>query len=1232
MKKNQGIAIVTVLIVMTIIITLVMTASLLSLSNRRSSVDNYAVVETQYVAEAGIEDAIAKIFYTTRANFDTLKANSQGPSAASTFDTCAFQLLLTGVVGIDTSAPAPNNNKNGTCPYLWNTDLAKRNSSTRIVNPSMPGLYDGATISLTGTLNGLGYTVSITRRDGSNGDINLSFASLARKLDASSNEIAARRVTRNLQIAGAPFPGDRFAMLTNNANCSFCHLQVDSMKRVYSTSSTAQFDGVYMGTVGGDLAFKNGGHYADSLIAGTVITRNANNPPENQGNPGTAGDGTYAAKWGSVPGTVKAGSAASILGDRFSTTVDPGDLTDKGNGANSPVAAALNAALNPTTPNAKMYYNYPTSATVKNAPFNDDYPDVELPDSFPLVIPDSNNNQLIDDIEWNTFIAQNSGGGDLTGGVIFGVRRPSSAAPAPATNNIPISYDPVSSNPGLYATTPAGSTGNLRTDLANLANNTLTRANFITFWRGWLIQQALASPNNRDYLPTNPTYMGTNPAGAASIQNVNFVARATANNATIIRFNANIAVPNPNYAIGSVVRCPNGYQSRIIGAIATNQVTVTAFNQNIPAGTTCTIFNFEPIYWPATNAAGLVNGASPNNFWVNYNPASNGTLTLQYCIAVCNYTGTAPFRSNNGTLGPATAVASFVLNNVNSVWFPSGNNAASTILASNGRFDGNLIVDGGRLVSGQADLGTPAQVARSALRISGTVSVNGDLVIRGRIQGTGRFVVRGNIYIVGDLVYDCGNQACSTQEYANATDDNMPKLAMLAGGVVTIGDYDAPDFRTNFFQNDLTNDQTYQFRNPSSNAADTDVSWGATNTRTPYLYYNIPGATGLNRNANFQQGWDVTGFVGRLITSPNSRNTGRYFASAPFGFINNCNDSAAYGVGANSCFINTATVGTTPLSIISLFPTNGPMALGNTNATNRGMFANPTVAANQMAANLGCENRAFDQALDPVLPPVGIGSGNWGQNPNPSVAANVGSPWRSSFSFSFWCSATNRSLRNGQQINTAANQSPATDAGAWYAQPIQNAALDTNLGMSTGWLAGLLGSNQTPVNTATATLGNFSQLGDLSQTRLLKLMWLATMEDGRRDADPRDSNTSGNDIKGPLRTDGIFYSPHGIFALARYYQNQNGGAESSTQSRWIHNGSVIASELGFLLTGNVTQSAEQFTTNNTAIMDFSPAENGGFKGPGMGIFYDDRLVGLLGIASTGTVQLNRTGNFSQTPR
>jgi hypothetical protein len=198
------------------------------------------------------------------------------------------------------------------------------------------------------------------------------------------------------------------------------------------------------------------------------------------------------------------------------------------------------------------------------------------------------------------------------------------------------------------------------------------------------------------------------------------------------------------------------------------------------------------------------------------------------------------------------------------------------------------------------------------------------------------------------------------------------------------------------------------------------------------------------------------------------------------------------------------------------------------------------------------------------------------------------------------------------------------------AQPLQNQGLD-GIGMTTGWLGGLLRTNQGGVG--------FDQLGDISQTRILKIMWMATME---TTAD-RDPNTTGTQTKGPLRTDGMLYSPNAVFCVARYRKDNNSAVGSNTQARWLHHGSLLSFELGFLLTGDTTQvsgtSNDKFTVNRTTLIDHvaaSATTNSSINGltnyaPSMGVYYDERLAGLLGFAG-GALEIRRTGVYTQAGR
>jgi hypothetical protein len=268
-------------------------------------------------------------------------------------------------------------------------------------------------------------------------------------------------------------------------------------------------------------------------------------------------------------------------------------------------------------------------------------------------------------------------------------------------------------------------------------------------------------------------------------------------------------------------------------------------------------------------------------------------------------------------------------------------------------------------------------------------------------------------------------------------------------------------------------------------------------------------------------------------------------------------------------------------------------------------------SANQMSGNLSCSSSGFTGTSDPALPPLAAFSNDGFNN----------LAYRPSFNFSTWCPPSDGSyLRNGQTLNVTAGQTPGNNINAWTAQPSQNIEIDGSKGMTTGWMGGLLAPNVT---------GQFTQIGDLSQTRLLKLMWLTTMESGR--------------AQGPLRTDGIFYSPQAIFGLVRSRLGWSQGPNTtSAQGRWVHNGSIISYELGFLAPGPLGDIefpagfSVGFTVSTNKAIDFaaSPADGSspGTVGPGMGLYYDKRMAGFLNVGSGASVKIKPVGGYALAER
>ena len=76
------------------------------------------------------------------------------------------------------------------------------------------------------------------------------------------------------------------------------------------------------------------------------------------------------------------------------------------------------------------------------------------------------------------------------------------------------------------------------------------------------------------------------------------------------------------------------------------------------------------------------------------------------------------------------------------------------------------------------------------IKLQGKIYVDGDVVIAGYIDpgNAGVIVARRNLYIMGDLIYDCNSTASGGGcEYYNP--NSLPRLAMAAAGALIVADY-----------------------------------------------------------------------------------------------------------------------------------------------------------------------------------------------------------------------------------------------------------------------------------------------------------------------------------------------------------------------------------------------------------------------------------------------------------
>jgi hypothetical protein len=1177
--RETGIALVTVLIMLVLVATLVSVTSLLALGNRRSSADTVASNRALYAAEAGIEAAIQKVYHdpfnnwqhstdyatdSTGTTIGTARVKNSN-NEVSEFDNCAYKKWLTGVFPDTVVAGAPvaaavtarTNNGNLGCNYVYAQAAVTSYPFSDLSTPAQ--LLNGSIVNFTEIIDGTTSSVggqavadmTVTRTDDASGGMTINVSSTG-KVKNSTSILAQKTVQRSVSIGGDNFDGDKFAMLTNSTNCAFCHLQVDTMKRAYS--DTGSSERVLLGAVSNDLPIKldDGSHNADSLVYGTIFSRQDREPLY------ADGDTQHVAWTSGKDGYIDTGTNNSQTKTSFSTS------------------NAVNAKGSGTIPkNAKLYYNYPTKAEVNDPAgnFKGKWPDAVLPDGFPAVVPDGGDG-TISDTDWENFWPNQPSGALLTTSAarIYGVRRPSTKSTRVNTD-IPITYDPVTAN-GITGTQPDTVTANT-IDPAALTNP--------TNYRGWWIRQALASPNNRDFKPTNPTAATAFTSGSFRPIDLTRVRGALQNN-FYVNFTPNVTVSGTSGQL-SLAYC------NATGVTSTTNIDNFCYRTGVDTG----------------------------------NPAPSTTVAAN---------PTSPFDSGQlGTTG-ASDISSVTVALRDSDIFPQTSNSASQDLSleastqvrygpRDGYFDGNLIIDAGRLDD-----------TSKILDISGSIYVNGDLVIRGLVRGQGRIVARGNIYVVGDLVYACQTsgtpRVCARADYASPT--NLPKLAMLAGGNIVVSNYDQPDTRLEDSVTgshrafDLTNDQAA--RSVRASAA------------IPGPYWNIPGSTGSSdvvSTYKCKSGSDfgMGGFLTRVMQEINGRNFMKSRKSLyklnPFGlmlgFYNSGTDDASKLEDAGHClersnnsfFIDPNANSTTSrssanFSFTTLYPSNGPMKIGSALGNlDNGLATYAASLGGSNFTNLGCI-RSVDvtnTTAQGVAAPTGFTANraipnlatqrNSQYRPANTAITATNLPYHSQMTFGYYCTPA----ANGQYVRTSLASStvsdPSQDTSAWQAQSTLTqgsttvAAPDAGSGLTTGWLGGIL-------NPGSATN---AQLGDLSQTRLLKMMWLTTMESGTRTTQA-------------LRTDGIFYSANTIATVLRKNRDRRSDAASSTGARWIHNGSVIAADLGFLLTGD----------SNTRGYN-SQIDPAGTSGPAFGIFYDERLVGLLQLANGNKVNLRRFGGYAQ---
>lgn len=357
-RLREGVALVTALIFLAVVVVFVSTALLVSTSNRKLSGDNFRTYQAQLAAEAGLQRVIAESWFTP---YEESENEDVPEDYQVTLETFRQQLDEAGI----------NAGEGGTNSYTFGDEVIFRED-----------------------LEGASYRASVRRVDV--GDsytlLRLDVTGLTGDPDAPA---ATRRMSADLHVQIPQTDSQGFAVLGNNANCLFCHTQISSLEAAYndkgvllnlSTLTTPdQRKTALLDKQRVKLAFLENlltDRLAEmqSLVTGTIYTRGSTNV--------TARDNTLSA----VPLKIIDKQSTSLLSSDAVKILTELDAIDCGG---------------PCEKRHGLFY--------KNYPLHDGA-DGSVPETFPMLIPDTNNNRQIEHAEWRNAIAQEDSSGNLKGG------------------------------------------------------------------------------------------------------------------------------------------------------------------------------------------------------------------------------------------------------------------------------------------------------------------------------------------------------------------------------------------------------------------------------------------------------------------------------------------------------------------------------------------------------------------------------------------------------------------------------------------------------------------------------------------------------------------------------------------------------------------------------------------------------------------------------------------------
>jgi septum formation inhibitor MinC len=354
--SQRGIALVSSLIFLMVIVVLISISLLVSTSNNRLSGDSLRTYQAQLAADAGLQRVIAESWFTS---YEASENKDAPDDYQITLEDFRKQLDEAGIIAGETQRGS----------YTFGADVVYSED------------LEGASYSATVRRVDVGDSYTLLRVD------SIGF------IGEEASPVAVRRLSADMRIRLPQVDNKGFAVLSNNANCMFCHTQIASLETAYDKDGKAialtalttpqQRQTTLLDKQRVKMAFLENlltdrPSNMQSLVTGTIYTR------------GTTNVAVQGGSLSSIPLKTIDKQTTSLLSSDAPKTLTELDM--------------VNCSTSCTKRHALFYKNYALK----------DGADGDVPETFPMLIEDTNHNRLIEHSEWQN--AVNGSSGTLKGG------------------------------------------------------------------------------------------------------------------------------------------------------------------------------------------------------------------------------------------------------------------------------------------------------------------------------------------------------------------------------------------------------------------------------------------------------------------------------------------------------------------------------------------------------------------------------------------------------------------------------------------------------------------------------------------------------------------------------------------------------------------------------------------------------------------------------------------------